>query len=62
MLPIEALAKPENLEDSIAVAERARCILLLRERARSYEEKKLFHLSRALTSIAEEIGGYSICP
>lgn len=35
--------------------ERQRCIMLLRRRARFYEQRKLFPLSRALAEIAQEI-------
>jgi hypothetical protein len=49
-------------DDTSAAAERTRCILLLQQKARSFEERKLFTLSRALIAIAEEIGGSTACP
>lgn len=57
MQATEALAEPEPIESTLAIAERARCVSLLHERALSYEHKKLFHVSRALKAVAEEIGG-----
>lgn len=59
---MSAMHAPEALphapiDDAVAAAERARCAALLRDRARAFERKKLFPVARALTSVADEIGG-----
>ena len=41
--------------DDGAIAERDRCVSLLRRKAKSFEERKLFNISRALIAIAKEI-------
>lgn len=46
-------------EDGSSRARIEECISLLRERARRFERQKLFHLSRALRSIAQEIDSSS---
>lgn len=46
-------------EEDPVLAERQRCILLIEERARSFELRKLFNLSRALATLAQEIRGAS---
>ena len=42
-------------EPDFAVVERKRCVSALRERAHAFEQKKLFHIARALLAVAEEI-------
>lgn len=37
------------------VSERSRCIALLRRHARAFENRKLFHISRALLRVADEL-------
>lgn len=55
-VPTNITAQPVAIDDAVAIAERDRCVLLLLQKARLFEERKLFHLSRALIAIAEELG------
>jgi len=55
-VPTDMAAQAIPIDEVAAVAERNRCVLLLQLRARSFEKRKLFHISRALIAIAEELG------
>jgi len=55
----QALNTGLTADEDPALAERQRCILLIEERARSFEQRKLFNLSRALETVAQEISGAS---
>jgi hypothetical protein len=39
----------------LVMAERARCIWILHDRANGYDKRKLFNLARALSAVADEI-------
>lgn len=62
MLLTDAAADAALISDGAGIAERNRCVLILQRRARWFEHQKLFHLSRALTAVAEEIGGRAVGP
>lgn len=49
-------ASAELPPEDPAVMERARCVSILRARARDFESQKLFNLARALSAVADEIG------
>jgi len=53
----QALNTGLTADEDPALAERQRCIQLIEERARSFEQRKLFNLSRALEKVAQEISG-----
>lgn len=53
VLPVASVELPP--EDPAAM-ERARCVSILRARARDFESQKLFNLARALSAVADEIG------
>jgi hypothetical protein len=53
VLPVASVEMPS--EDPAAM-ERARCVSILRARARDFESQKLFNLARALSAVADEIG------
>jgi hypothetical protein len=54
VIPAVISAEPP-LEDP-ATVERARCVSILRARAKDFEGQKLFNLARALSAVADEIG------
>ncbi|RUW78596.1 MULTISPECIES: hypothetical protein [unclassified Mesorhizobium] len=53
--PADAMVPVASVTE--AVSERRRCIMILQQRARAFERLNLFNVSRALSSVAEEIRG-----
>ncbi|TIV73154.1 MAG: hypothetical protein E5V89_01725 [Mesorhizobium sp.] len=60
MLPTDVAADPALVSDAAVIAERNSYVAILQRRARSFEHRKLFNLSRALTAVAEEIDGRAV--
>lgn len=53
---VPPVATGELPPEDPAAMERARCVSILRARAKDFESQKLFNLARAMSAVADEIG------
>jgi hypothetical protein len=55
-----SIGADKTQEADPVLAERARCVAIMRDRAREFERRKLFQLARPLAALADEIAATEV--